>query len=319
MPATGKRIRSAVKSQKNDDKSEEVAGKKAKLRDADAGLDAANKPVPVVEGEIQRVSRRKGDKKGKAKKMIRPQCFLDINIGGKSAGRVVIELFKDVAPMTCENFRALCTGEKGEGAETGAKLHYQGSKFHNIVPNFLIQGGDFENNDGTGGESIYGGAFDDEENQYNHIKPGTVSMANTGKDGNRSQFFILTSKNPQHFLDKKHVVFGRVVKGMDVVYAMDRQGTKEGKPKLQVEIAACGRIKDKALKKAIHAKAEKKAAQEAPTVPQRTEEDKAQLKCDKCGGSLKYVKRLPKKGLVRFWCKDPSCGNMMSLPDRKKA
>jgi len=149
-----------------------------------------------------------------------PIVFLDINVAHQRLGRVVIELFKDEVPKTAENFRALCTGEKGIGEKTGKPLHYKGSSFHRVIKDFMIQGGDFENGNGTGGESIYGHKFDDEgldaeEGPLKHDKPGLLSMANSGPNTNGSQFFITTS-TPSH-LNGKHVIFGRVLKGMGLV------------------------------------------------------------------------------------------------------
>lgn len=123
-------------------------------------------------------------------KTVRPRCFFDIEVGELNVGRVIFELYSDLCPITVENFRALCTGEKGLGKTTGKPLHYKGIIFHRVVKDFMIQGGDFSVGNGTGGESIYGGTFDDESLDIKHDKPFLLSMANRGKNTNGSQFFM---------------------------------------------------------------------------------------------------------------------------------
>ena len=174
--------------------------------------------------------------------MANPSVFFDITIGGKAAGRITFELFADVVPKTAENFRALCTGEKGMG-KSGKALHYKGSRFHRIIPQFMCQGGDFTRGNGTGGESIYGEKFADENFKQKHTTPGLLSMANAGPGTNGSQFFITTAVTG--WLDGKHVVFGKITDGMKVLTAMEAVGSSSGATSQDVVIADCGELKAK--------------------------------------------------------------------------
>jgi peptidylprolyl isomerase len=171
----------------------------------------------------------------------RSKVFFDVAIGKAAPRKVTFELFNDIVPKTAENFRALCTGEKGMG-KSGKALHYKGSMFHRIIPQFMCQGGDFTHGTGVGGESIYGMKFGDENFKVGHDKPGLLSMANAGPGTNGSQFFITTVRTP--WLDGKHVVFGQVVEGMDVVKAMEAVGTQSGAPRDKVLIVDCGEVKE---------------------------------------------------------------------------
>ncbi|XP_064107047.1 peptidyl-prolyl cis-trans isomerase G-like isoform X2 [Macrobrachium nipponense] len=171
----------------------------------------------------------------------RVRCFFDIEVDGIPSGRIIFELFSDVCPKTCENFRALCTGEMGNGKTTDKPLHYRGVKFHRVIKDFMIQGGDFSAGNGTGGESIYGGQFEDETFDIHHEEPFLLSMANRGKDTNGSQFFITTQPSPH--LDGKHVVFGRVVNGKEVVAAIeDLPVDNRSRPLQPAVISNCGEL-----------------------------------------------------------------------------
>ena len=171
----------------------------------------------------------------------RPVVFLDIDVADEGyLGRIVLELYNDLVPKTAENFRALCTGEKGIGPTSGKPLHYKNSTFHRVISKFMLQGGDFQFGNGTGGESIYGEKFQDEGFAVNHEKPGLLSMANSGPNTNGSQFFITTVPTPH--LDGKHVVFGQVLKGMGIVKEIESMKTDNDKPLKDVIIKDCGEL-----------------------------------------------------------------------------
>ena len=150
-----------------------------------------------------------------------------------------MELYADTVPKTAENFRALCTGEKGVG-KSGKPLHFKGSIFHRVITQFMLQGGDFTHASGTGGESIYGAKFADENFIHKHTGAGILSMANAGPNTNGSQFFICTVPCP--WLDGKHVVFGKVTEGLNIVKAVEAVGSQSGKTSQRVVIANCGQL-----------------------------------------------------------------------------
>ncbi|KAK7592999.1 hypothetical protein V9T40_007751 [Parthenolecanium corni] len=185
----------------------------------------AGKSVDEMRAEAEKENQEEG-------KVKNPQVYFDIKVGNRDIGRITMLLRSDVVPRTAENFRCLCTHEKGFG--------YQGSSFHRIIPDFMCQGGDFTNHNGTGGRSIYGRKFEDENFILKHTGPGILSMANSGPNTNGSQFFICTAKT--EWLDNKHVVFGNIVSGLEVIRRMEKYGSKNGTVTEKVTISTCGEL-----------------------------------------------------------------------------
>merc|ERR1719183_1336507 len=174
--------------------------------------------------------------------------YLEVEISGVNIGRMIFKLYNDIVPKTVENFRSLCTGERGVGLTTKLPLHFKGAKFHRIIPGFMAQGGDFELGDGRGGESIYGGKFADEAGglALRHAKRGLLSMANAGKDTNGSQFFILF-KQANH-LNGKHCVFGELVEGQATLDAIEGvKTTSDDRPIAPITIARCGQLERRVI------------------------------------------------------------------------
>ena len=170
-----------------------------------------------------------------------PKVYMDITINEKAIGRLLFELRSDVTPKTAENFRKLCVGGNGKSS-SGHEIWFKNSKFHRIIPGFMCQGGDFTKHNGTGGQSIYGAQFNDENFKLKHTEPGVLSMANAGPHTNGSQFFVTCEATP--WLDGKHVVFGSLVEGLDVLKLIEKEGTSSGTPRQKVVISDCGQIEE---------------------------------------------------------------------------
>ncbi|CAE7036159.1 cyp41 [Symbiodinium microadriaticum] len=182
----------------------------------------------------------------------RAKVFLEVELHKRKLGRIVLELFGDVVPKTAENFRCLCTGERGVSAVSGKPLSYKGSRFHKIIPGKIIQGGDFTKGDGSGGDSIFNqdgdGTFGCENFKLKHDRPGLVSMAHKrGEEGKQSSQFFFTSK-AEPKLDGKHAVFGRVIEGIDKLSKLESMGTKGGTPLFEAVICDCGELESEALR-----------------------------------------------------------------------
>ena len=176
--------------------------------------------------------------------MANPRTYFDLTLNNEKFGRLVFELFEKEVPKTAKNFIELCSGENGNkfitGSTASAPLSYKGTIFHRIINDFMSQGGDFTNHNGTGGLSIYGAKFNDENFNIKHTEPGMLSMANAGPNTNGSQFFITFVPCP--WLDGKHTVFGRVVEGKELLAKLNNLGTSSGKPKAQIKIVDCGKL-----------------------------------------------------------------------------
>mmetsp|Transcript_9382 Transcript_9382/g.11662 ORF Transcript_9382/g.11662 Transcript_9382/m.11662 type:complete len:302 (-) Transcript_9382:205-1110(-) len=219
------------------------AGKSGQLKEGDQLVSVAGEDVKGLEFDIVMekliAAPAEGTTlelfRGPAAELYNPKVYFDMSIGGEPAGRIVMALRKDIAPKTVENFRSLCTADNDKG------VGYKGSIFHRIIPDFMCQGGDFTNFDGTGGFSIYGPRFRDENFTLRHDKPFLLSMANAGRNTNGSQFFITTVPCP--WLDGKHCVFGEVVEGQDVVKEIESYGDSgRGIPGARIVIEGCGQL-----------------------------------------------------------------------------
>ncbi len=204
---------------------------------------AASLLVVPAFAQSPRTGQRSAPSESPANAKVTHKVFFDVSIGGEPAGRIVMGLFGEDVPKTVENFRALATGEKGQG-RLGKPLTYEGSIFHRVIPGFMLQGGDITRGDGFGGESIYGEKFADENFKFLHDIPGLLSMANSGPNTNGSQFFITTV--PTDWLNGRHVVFGRVLEGMDVVKKIEAQGSPQGRTRVPIKITKSGELKEEA-------------------------------------------------------------------------
>ncbi|XP_067291442.1 NK-tumor recognition protein isoform X2 [Pseudorasbora parva] len=222
----------------------------------------------------------------------RPQCYFDVEINREPVGRIVFQLFSDVCPKTSKNFLCLCTGEKGSGKNTGKKLCYKGSTFHRVVKNFMIQGGDFTEGNGRGGESIYGGFFEDENFTLKHSRAFLLSMANRGKDTNGSQFFITTKTAPH--LDGVHVVFGLVISGFEVIKKIEGLKTDSAsRPYADVRVIDCGQLITKSANDVLQGKRSKAFHSEDDS--QSFSESSSQFSSSEGESDKKYASRKRKR------------------------
>ncbi len=213
----------------------------------------------------------KADAKASAAK--NPQCFFEVSIDNKPAGRIVMELFVDTVPKTAKNFLEICKGEKNDANKEG--LSYKNSVFHRIIPQFMLQGGDITNGDGTGGKSIYGEKFADENldtSVHKHSGPGILSMANAGPNTNGSQFFITTVATP--WLDGRHVIFGKVVEGLDIVTKIEAVGTQSGTPTKPVKVTNSGEVKGSKAQAKKEAVKKPVVGDSKPATPEKAPEAK---------------------------------------------
>ena len=237
-----------------------------------------------------------------------PLVYFDIEQKGKPLGKMIMELYADVTPLTAENFRCLCTGEKGTGRK-GKKLHYKGSKFHRCIQGFMIQGGDFTYGNGTGGESIYGLKFKDENFKIKHTEIGQLSMANAGPNTNGSQFFVTTST--PGYLNGKHTVFGKVIQGYGVATKIEKTKTNgNDAPVSPVVIADCGQMAAPKAQPSAKGKVKRGREEEAPVKKVRKDE----------GGRREEVQTKPKKHLeVEMLCVEPPEFLQQQLQERRRA
>jgi len=236
-----------------------------------------------------------------------PNVFLEVSIDGSAPGLLEFELFYDVVPKTAENFRALCTGEKGIGAVTHKPLHYKGSYFHRIIKGFVAQGGDFSKRDGRGGESIYGGKFTDEGFTIKHDSPGLLSMANAGPNSNGSQFFITFKATPH--LDGKHVVFGKLIHGHEVLKDMELVDTDDTKPVVPVKIVNCGEVRSSKSESLIPEKEKRKSSRQKTTVNDSSNDGSRETRRK---SKHKKSSRLKKKKKKRYYSSDTESSSLDS-------